>query len=61
MIAYLECLSRPEDGVDPVLVEVGLAAVHEVQQDLEVVGPGPVQHHEELQKPRQVTMLKVLN
>ena len=49
MIIYLECLSGPEDGVDSVLVEVRLAPVHEVQQDLQVVRAGAVQDDEELQ------------
>ena len=37
-----------QDAVDAVLVQVGLAPVHEVQEDLEIIGPRPVKNDKEL-------------
>ena len=46
--SHLEHLGGPQHALDPVLVEVGHAAVHELQQDLQVLVPRPIQDHNQL-------------
>ena len=45
---HLEHLRGPQHTLDPVLVEVGDAAVHELQKDLQVLVARPVQDHDQL-------------
>ena len=51
---YLQHFCRPEDTFDPVLVEVGHAAVHELQKDLQVLVPGAIQDDDQLSVERGV-------
>ena len=48
LMTHLKNLSRPEDGLYPVGGEEGDPAVHELEQDLEVLRPRPVQDDDEL-------------
>ena len=54
LFSHLENFSCPEDGLDPVGGEEGHPPVHELEQDLEVLGPGPVQDDDELTVERGV-------
>ena len=45
---YLQHFCRAEDTFNPVLVEVGHAAVHELQKDLQVLVSGAIQDDNQL-------------
>ena len=51
---YLQHFCRAEDTFNPVLVEVGHAAVHELQKDLQVLVSGAIQDDNQLSIERGV-------
>ena len=52
--SHLEHLGGPQNALDPVLVEVGHATVHELQKDLQVLVPRPIQDDDQLSVERGV-------
>ena len=51
---YLQYFCRAEDTFNPVLVEVGHTTVHELQKDLQVLVPRPIQDDDQLSVERGV-------
>ena len=48
MSGYLQYFCSAKNALDPVLVEIGDATVHELQEDLEVLVAGAIQDHDQL-------------
>ncbi len=54
MFVYLQNLGCTEDAVNAILMQIGFAAVHELQQYLQVIGARAVQDDEQLIVCRRV-------